>query len=204
MSMTSTPIAAAVLPSVATGRGLTLRLALVALGVVALAVSAKLHVPMWPVPMTMQTFMVLVVGMTFGPRLGGAALLAYVAAGAIGLNVFSGTGGEGPSGLAYLAGPTGGYIVGFVIAGYLVGLAAKRGWDRSVTMTALAMTLGTALIFGFGVAWMTYLFGETQGMAWVMNAGLIPFLPGAVLKIALAALVVPGLRRAVVGRLDAD
>lgn len=204
MSMTSTPIATAVLPSIASGRGLSLRLALAALGVATLAVSAKLHVPMWPVPMTMQTFMVLVVGMTFGPRLGGATLLAYVAAGAIGLNVFSGTGGDGPSGLTYLAGPTGGYILGFVIAGWLVGLAAQRGWDRSISMTALAMTLGTAVIFGFGLAWMGYLFGQSQGVAWVLNAGLLPFLPGAALKIALAALVVPGLRRMTVGRLDKE
>ena len=202
MSGVTRAIAPDLLPELSTQRGLALRLVCIATGVIALAVSAKLHVPMWPVPMTMQTFMVLVLGMTFGSRIGGMTLLAYVAVGALGLNVFSGTGGDGPSGLAYIAGPTGGYIVGFVVAGWLAGIAAERGWDRSVAMTLLIMTIGTAVIFAFGIAWMAHLFVADRGMEWVLATGLIPFLPGAVAKIALAALVVPGLRRAVSGRLS--
>lgn len=196
MSTASLPLAAALLPASTSSRGQTLRLAALALGVMALAISAKLHVPMWPVPMTMQTFIVLLIGMTFGPRLGVATLVTYVLIGAMGLNVFSGSAADGPSGLAYLAGPTAGYVAGFVIAGWLVGFLATRGWDRNIATTALAMTLGTAIIFGAGLLWMSYLFAETQGMAWVLSAGLAPFIPGEALKIALAALVVPGLRRA--------
>jgi len=201
MSSNSLPLAPSLLASPATSRGLLWRLAFVVIGVAVLAISAKLNVPMWPVPMTMQTFMVLVVGMTLGPNLGVATLLAYVAVGAFGLNVFSGTGGDAPSGLEYIAGPTGGYIAGFIIAGWVAGLAAQRGWDRSVPLTALVMTLGTAIIFGFGLVWMMHLFAAEQGITWVLNAGLVPFLPGAVIKIALAALVVPGLRRVAVSRL---
>jgi biotin transport system substrate-specific component len=162
-------------------RGLRLAILVVA-GSALMALSAKVQVPMWPVPMTMQTFAVLVIGMAYGWRLGGLTLLAYLAEGAIGLPVFA-----GGAGLAYMAGPTGGYLAGFVVAAILVGWLGDRGWDRSVAMTLVAMVLGTSLIFGLGVAWLTALIGFEPAIA----NGLVPFLVGAAFKIALAAAVLP-------------
>lgn len=162
-------------------RGLRLAI-LVAAGSVLMALSAKLQVPMWPVPMTMQTFAVLVIGMAYGARLGGLTLLAYLAEGAIGLPVFA-----SGAGLAYLAGPTGGYLVGFAVAATLVGSLGTRGWDRSIAGTLAAMTLGTAVIFGLGVAWLSTLIGFEAALA----NGVMPFLVGAAFKIALAAAVLP-------------
>ena len=162
-------------------RGLRLAV-LVAAGTVLMALSAKMQVPMWPVPMTMQTFAVLVIGMAYGWRLGGLTLIAYLAEGAIGLPVFA-----SGAGLAYMAGPTGGYLVGFAVAAVLVGWLGVRGWDRSVAGTLLAMTLGTAVIFGLGVGWLSTLIGFEAALA----NGLVPFLFGAVIKIALAAAVLP-------------
>ena len=119
-----------------------LRLALLAIaGSALMAVSAKIQVPMWPVPMTMQTFAVLVIGMAYGARLAGATLLLYLAEGAVGFPVFASGGG-----IAYMAGPTGGYLVGFLIAAVMVGWLAERGWDRNVVLTFLANLGGTVII----------------------------------------------------------
>jgi biotin transport system substrate-specific component len=153
------------------------------LGSAFVALSAKIQVPMWPVPMTMQTFAVLIVGMSFGFRLGGATLLLYLAEGAVGLPVFASGGG-----LAYLAGPTGGYLVGFFVSAALVGWLAERGWDRTFVLTLVAMVLGTAIIFGLGVTWLAIFLGDANK---AIAGGLTPFLVGAVVKIALAAVVLP-------------
>lgn len=156
-------------------------------GSVALWISAKIQVPFYPVPMTMQTFVVLVIGMAFGWRLGAATLLLYLAEGAAGLPVFAGTPERG-IGLAYMMGPTGGYLVGFLAAAALAGWLGERGWDRNVVTTLLAMVLGTAVIFLFGVAWLGALIGWDKP---VLELGVTPFLPGAAFKIALAAAVLP-------------
>ena len=155
-------------------------------GSLMLWVSAKVQVPMWPVPMTMQTFAVLVIGMAFGWKLGGATVLLYLAEGAFGLPVFAGTPEKG-IGLAYMAGPTGGYLVGFVLSAIVVGRLASMGWDRSIPMTAVAMIVGTVLIFLPGLLWLSALIGVEKAIQF----GLTPFLVGAVLKIALAAAVLP-------------
>ena len=159
---------------------------LAVLGSLLLIASAKVQVPFWPVPMTMQTFAVLVIGMTFGPRLGAATVLLYLLEGAVGLPVFAGTPAKG-IGLAYMVGPTGGYLVGFVAAAYVVGLLAMRGWDRKIPLAALAMVLGTALIFVFGVGWLSTLIGFAKAVEF----GLMPFLAAAVFKIALATALLP-------------
>lgn len=187
MSLTATTHDGALIESLWPSRGDAamrgLRLAvLVVAGSVLMALSARLQVPMWPVPMTMQTFAVLVIGMAYGWRLGGATLIAYLAEGAVGLPVFA-----SGAGLAYMAGPTGGYLAGFVLAATLVGWLGERGWDRSVVLTLVAMMFGTALIFGCGVAWLSTLIGTEKAIA----AGLTPFLVGAGFKIALAAAVLP-------------
>lgn len=157
------------------------------LGTVALWISAKVQVPFYPVPMTMQTFVVLAIGAAFGWRLGGATLLLYLAEGAVGLPVFANTPERG-IGLAYMFGPTGGYLLGFFFGAVAVGWLAERGWDRRVLTTFAAMTIGTAIIFVPGVLWLGALVGWDKP---VLELGLVPFLPGAVFKIALAAAILP-------------
>jgi len=176
--------------------GLNLRVRqvlLVLAGVALLTIAAKIRVPMWPVPITMQTFAVLVIGAAYGPRLGVATLLAYLALGAAGLAVFTGEG----AGLAYMMGPTGGYLLGFAVAAGVMGWLASRGWDRTVAGMAGALLIGNAVIYAFGLPWMAHLFAAERGMAWVMQWGMTNFLLGDALKLALAALVLPLAWRAV-------
>ena len=162
---------------------------LVLAGIALLTLAAKIRVPMWPVPITMQTFAVLTLGAGLGLRLGLISVLGYLALGAAGLAVFTGEG----TGLAYMAGPTGGYLVGFAFAAGAMGLLARRGWDKSVAGMAGAMLIGTAIIYGFGLAGMSILFLADKGAAWVLQYGMLNFLVGDALKLVLAALVVPGL-----------
>ncbi len=160
-------------------RSLTLAL----LGTALLTLSAKLQLPFYPVPMTMQTFVVLTLGMALGARLGGATLLLYLAEGAAGLPVFAAGGGP-----AYLLGPSGGYLAGFVVAAAACGLLAERGWDRSAAGTALAMLIGNALIYVPGLAWLGVLYGWDKPL---LEWGLMPFVLGDLLKLALAAAILP-------------
>lgn len=155
---------------------------LVVAGSILLTVSAKIQVPFWPVPMTMQTFAVLVIGMAYGPRLGAATVALYLIEGAFGLPVFAGTPAKG-IGLAYMMGPTGGYLAGFLVSAHVVGLLARRGWDRSLSSGLAAMLIGTTIILALGYAWLSTLIGFKVAL----TAGVLPFLPGAALKIALAA-----------------
>ncbi len=173
-----------------TGAGLRAKQAgLVVAGIVALVVASNIRVPMWPVPVTMQTFAVLTIGAAYGTRLGLATLVGWLVLGAAGFAVFSGEN----AGLAYFAGPTGGYLVGFAVAAGVMGLLARRGWDKTVTGMAGAMLVGTGVIYAFGLSWMAYLFLADKGAAWVMQYGMTNFLIGDALKLVLAALVVPGL-----------
>ncbi|MDF1778010.1 MAG: biotin transporter BioY [Rhizobiaceae bacterium] len=162
---------------------------LAVVGSIALWISAKIQVPFYPVPMTMQTFVVLVIGMAFGWRLGAATLALYVAEGAMGLPVFAGTPEKG-LGLAYMVGPTGGYLLGFLVAAATVGWLAEKGWGRNVGLTLAAMAIGTAIILAFGNAWLGAIIGWDKP---VLQFGLYPFLPGAAFKIALAALLMPAI-----------
>lgn len=164
-------------------------LALVLAGIAVLTLAAKIRVPMWPVPITMQTFAVLTLGAGLGLRLGLISVLGYLALGALGVTVFTGE----SAGLAYMAGPTGGYLVGFAVAAGVMGLLARRGWDKSVAGMAGAMLIGTAVIYAFGLIGMSILFLADNGAAWVLQYGLLNFLIGDALKLVLAALVVPGL-----------
>ena len=176
-------LASAIWP-VMENRSALLRLAVLVLaGTVILAASAQVKVPMWPVPVTMQTFVVLMIGMAYGWRLGGATLLAYMGEGALGLPVFASGGG-----LAYFAGPTSGFLIGFFVAAVFVGWLAERGWDQSLLRTAIAMTGGTALIYLFGVSWLAVFFGDVDK---ALVHGLYPFIVGDMVKIALAALLLP-------------
>jgi biotin transport system substrate-specific component len=160
---------------------------LVLAGSLLIALSAQVAIPLpfSPVPVTGQTFAVLLVAALLGRRRGSVAVLFYIGQGLIGVPVFAG----GAVGLARLVGPTGGYLVGFVIAAYVVGLLAERSWDRRVWTTAVAMVLGNLIIYACGVLWLSTFVG---GLGPALTAGLLPFLPGDVLKIGAAALLLPG------------
>lgn len=135
------------------GSSLPAKIVLALLGSALLTLSAKTQVPFWPVPMTMQTFVVLVIGMSFGARLAGATVLLYLCQGALGLPVFAGTPERG-IGLAYMMGPTGGYLAGFLIAAILVGWLAERGWRRSILRIAVAAAIGHLVMLTLGTAWL--------------------------------------------------
>ncbi len=174
------------------GAALRLRQAvLVVLGVAALAIAAKIKVPMWPspVPITLGTFAVLTIGAAYGPRLGLVTILAYMAIGALGFDVFANSSAEN-SGLAYMLGGTGGYLLGFVLATGFLGFAARRGWDRSVVKMALAMLVGNALIYVPGLLWLHQF---TTGWAQTLQWGFTPYLIGDAIKLALAALLFPAI-----------
>ena len=162
-------------------------LSLVLLASVALWVSAKIQVPFWPVPMTMQTFVVLTIGMAFGWRLGVAAVMFYFVQGALGLPVFAGT-PEKDIGIAYISGPTGGYLIGFMLAAGAVGWLAEKRWDRNVFTTATAFLIGTALIYAPGLLWLGVIIGWDKP---ILEFGLYPFLPGDLFKLMLAAVLFP-------------
>ncbi|MEM6634794.1 MAG: biotin transporter BioY [Pseudomonadota bacterium] len=163
------------------------RFVLVTGGILALAIFAKIKVPMWPVPITMGTFAVLTIGAAYGPRLGLATILGYMIFGAIGFDVFANSSAEA-RGISYMMGSTGGYLVGYVLATLALGWAARRGWDRNILTMAFAMLLGSALIYIPGLLWLGQLYGWDQPiLAW----GLTPFLVGDALKLVLAALLVP-------------
>lgn len=168
-------------------RALTIAAA-VGLGVCLLTLSAKVQVPFWPVPMTMQTLVVLMLGMAYGRWLGAATVLAYLAVGAAGFPVFAGTPQRG-IGLVYMMGPTGGFLIGFVAAAWVTGALAERGWDRSVVLSAAAMLVGTVVIFLFGLAPLI----AAAGLQRAVETGLIPFLASSGLKIALGAALMPAL-----------
>ncbi|PZF77606.1 biotin transporter BioY [Aestuariivirga litoralis] len=154
--------------------------AAVGLGVVILTLASKVQVPFWPVPMTLQTLAVLMIGATAGMRLGGGTVLAWLGLGAVGAPVFA-TG----AGLAYMAGPTGGYLAGFLLAALVVGYLADRGHGRTV-VSALAMLLvGLVAIYALGLGWLSLLIGAPKAMA----AGLVPFIPAEILKLALGTAI---------------
>lgn len=164
-------------------RGVVLAL----MGSLLLTISAKIQVPFWPVPMTMGTLAVLMLGMAYGPRLAFATVMLYMAQGAMGLPVFAGTPEKG-IGLAYMMGGTGGYLVGYVLAAVTVGWLAEKGWDRSALGTALAMLIGNALIYVPGLIWLGTLFGWDKP---IFEWGFTPFILGDAIKLALAMGLMP-------------
>jgi len=180
------------------GAGLRVKqVALIVVGILALAIAAKIKVPMLPVPITMGTFAVLTLGVAYGPRLGLATVAAYLLVGALGFDVFASSSAEA-SGLAYMMGGTGGYLVGYALATVALGVAARNGWDRTFSGTALSLVGANALIYLPGLAWLAVLYSEAS-FGQVLSWGLTPFLIGDALKIGLAALLIPGIWK-LVGR----
>ena len=159
---------------------------LVLAGSILLTVSAKIQVPFYPVPMTLQTLVVLLIGILFGWRMGFATVLVYLAQGAMGIPVFAGTPEKG-LGILYMAGPTGGYLVGFALAAGLTGWLAERGLDRSVIGTAIAMIAGNSVIYLCGLGWLANFVGFEKAVAF----GMSPFLFGDLVKIMLATASLP-------------
>ena len=154
---------------------------IVLLASVALAISAKITVPLGPVPFTMQTYVVRLLGVLLGRRLGLAAVLAYIAEGLAGLPVFA----QG-AGLAYVLSPSFGYILGFALAVYVMGALTERGYGRGVLSSFTLMALGHALVFAVGCTWLATMVGLEKAY-W---AGLYPFLGVSLAKTVLACATV--------------
>jgi biotin transport system substrate-specific component len=154
-----------------------------ALFVAALA-QVKIPLPFTPVPLTGQTFAVLLIGATLGSKRGATSMALYVALGALGLPVFAG----GASGMAYLSGATLGYLIGFLIAAYVIGLLAEHGLERNVRTSLIPFLVGTLVIYVCGVSWLTIILGS---LSKAITAGLLPFLAGDVIKLVAASLALP-------------
>ncbi len=151
---------------------------------VAILAQVKIPLPFTPVPLTGQTFAVLLAAAVLGSKRGAASMAFYIALGAFGLPVFAG----GAAGMAYLSGATLGYLIGFVFAAYVIGSLAERGLERNIRTSLLPFLVGTIIIYTFGVAWLAILLGSF-GKA--VTAGLIPFLVGDIIKLIAAALSLP-------------
>jgi biotin transport system substrate-specific component len=175
--------------------GLVRKALLVLGGTAVIALAAQTSVPMIPVPMTLQTLAILAVGFSFGSRLGAATLLAYLAEGAMGLPVFA----NGMNGLAF-AGPTAGFLLGFVFMAWAAGWAAERGLARGVIGTTLSALVISALLYVPGLAWPMAVAGSFgldagwagQGLGFYWTHFVAPFLIGDAVKAVLAALIVTG------------
>lgn len=154
----------------------------VILGSALIALSSKVQLPIPPVPFTMQSYVILVLSMAMGFRMATATVLLYLAEGALGLPVFA-----SGAGLAYMMGPTGGYLVGFLLAAMIVGYLADRGFDKKLSTAVIAMAIGTAVLFIPGVLWLSHLFGMEKALA----VGLHPFWYGMVFKLILGAITLP-------------
>jgi biotin transport system substrate-specific component len=168
---------------------------LVLLGTALMAISAKVKVPFYPVPMTLQTLAVLLIAATYGRRLGVTTMLAYLGEGMLGLPVFTNTPPMIAS-AAYFLGPTGGFLVAYPIAALIIGYAADRGWDRSVPRLLAAIIAGEVVIFGLGFAWLAWFAHLSSGATGLGSAtafakGVAPFILADALKSVLAALLVP-------------
>tara|TARA_B100001123_G_scaffold443990_1_gene591621 strand:+ start:1242 stop:1808 length:567 start_codon:yes stop_codon:yes gene_type:complete len=153
-------------------------------GTILLAVSSKIQVPFWPVPMTMQTFVVLIIAMSYGWKLSLLTLLAYLIEGAAGIPVFAKGGG-----ILYLLGPTAGYLYGMTIAAAVIGYFADLGYGKSIVKCIIPLSIGTIIIFIFGVGYLSTIIGFDKAL----QAGLLPFIPSELFKIALALFIIPSI-----------
>lgn len=166
-------------------RRLMYEIGLIIGGSIFIVLSAQIAVPLpfSPVPITGQTLAVLLVGMLFGSWRGTITLLTYLSEGVIGLPVFAG----GSGGIAHLLGPTGGYLFGFAAAAFVTGSLSERRWDRKPQMVFFAMLIGNAIMYIFGLSWLSHFVGYKR----VFALGLYPFIPGDILKICVAITLLP-------------
>jgi biotin transport system substrate-specific component len=182
---TPNTVLSAVLPKEGTAK-LVANVLAVVVGSLILWAAAKVQVPFYPVPMTLTTLAIMLIGACYGWRLGLATVALYLLEGALGLPVFSGTPERGV-GIAYMMGPTGGYLVGYLAAVAIVGWFAEHGADKSPLRMFVAMLAAGIVLLALGYAWLATLIGPEA--AWV--GGVLPFLLGDLLKVAIAALAVP-------------
>ena len=174
------------------GAGILRDLLLMASGTLIIVLCARLEITAYPVPITGQTFGILLIAALLGSRRGVLSVMGYLSLGTMGLPVFAGC----ATGLTAFAGPTAGYIIGFVFAAFTVGFLCERGWDRSVPTTILAMLAGSVAIYIPGAVWLSRFVGWDR----VIDAGVIPFIIGDTAKIAAAAILFPSAWHLVNGR----
>lgn len=171
-------------------RSLALDALLVVAGAALTAGLAQVAIPLWPVPITGQTLAVLLVGASLGMVRGGLALALYAVVGGLGAPIFS----DGASGWAVILGPTGGYIVGFVVSAALVGWLSERAWERKFLKALATFAVGTLVVFAIGLPWLAAWLGAAglpNDLGSVLNAGLWPFLIGGAVKALIAAGLLP-------------
>ncbi|TIO07239.1 MAG: biotin transporter BioY [Mesorhizobium sp.] len=185
IATTMRPLVSLALPEKGAAR-LATQLLLAIVGTLVLTLSAKTKVVLGPVDISMQTLAVFLIAATFGMRLGVATLLLYMAEGAMGFPVFQSTPEKG-IGIAYMLGSTGGYLAGFVVMAAIVGWAADRGWDRYPIKLFNAILVAEIVMMALGFAWLALLIGPEK--SW--QFGVVPFIVGDLIKVALAASLVP-------------
>lgn len=166
-------------------RGIVSDIALVATGAAVTAVAAQIAIPLWPVPITMQTLAVLLVGSSLGALRGALSMVLYAVVGIIGFPVFS----DGASGFGIIQGPTGGYIIGFIFAAALVGWVAQRSWDHKFLGAVVSFVAGTVVTFAVGLPWLAIALG--LDLQQTLQGGLYPFIIGGIVKALLAAAIIP-------------
>ncbi len=163
-----------------------LNIMLALFGTLLLAISSKVQVPFWPVPMTMQTFVIFLIGMTYGIRLSFATVSLYLFEGAAGLPVFASGGG-----IAYLIGPTAGYLYGMLFAVIVISYLANLGFSKTYFKSACSLLIGSIIIFTFGIIYLGSIIGYEKAIV----AGLLPFIPSELFKIALAVSLIPTIQK---------
>lgn len=168
-----------------------LAILLIILGVLVVSISAQIQIPFYPIPVTMQTFAVLVIGMVVGRWLGALTTSVYLIAAILGLPVLAGS-GEKSANFELLASPTSGFLMGFIVAAWTVGWLGELGWGRSFRRSLYAMIIGTCMILVLGMLWLTFTYSWSGEQVLTSLMGL---LPGATLKILLASILVPFLYR---------
>lgn len=164
-------------------------------GIALIALSAKIQVPFWPVPMTLQTLAIAGIAAAYGFRLGLVTVIAYLAVGYMGAPVFAGP----VAGPGYLMGPTAGFLAGFVILTAIVGYVADKTQSKNPFVLFGAMLVGDLILFTLGFVWLAYFFvtgsGATLGSDYAWTKGVSPYILGDIFKMALAAALVPAIGR---------
>ena len=167
-------------------RNVFLDIFMILVSVALLGIMANIRVPLWPVPITMQTFGVFLIAFFFGSRKGALTILAYILAGVVGFGVFAGY----KSGMAAIIGPTGGYIIGFLGAAFIVGYMIEKGYGRTKKSVFWCMVVGNLIIYLFGLTGLWFYLGNI-GIWKILMAGAIPFIIGDAIKIGLAVALFP-------------
>ena len=164
----------------------TRNIILTIVGSALIALCAQIYIPLYPVPITMQTFAVFIIGLTYGWRLGGVTISIYLFAGAIGLPVFA----KGGLGMAVFEGPTAGFLLGFLLAVIACGWFAERGFDRSYAKLFVSLLIGNILLYTMGLFWLGNFIGWDKP---VLELGLYPFFIGDLIKIFMVVILLPSI-----------